>query len=55
MNSQRKHMNFSKKYTSMAKQVDAVDLKSAVPNGTWGFDSPSGYMGSYADAYAITT
>lgn len=27
----------------MAKQVNAVDLKSAVPKGTWGFDSPSRY------------
>lgn len=39
----------------MAKQVNAVDLKSAVPKGTWGFDSPSRYIGSYADTYVITT
>lgn len=27
----------------MAKLVYAADLKSAVPKGTWGFDSPSSH------------
>ena len=28
----------------MAKSADAADLKSADPNGSWGFKSPSGHQ-----------